>query len=479
MKNNRREFLKNSSLAGISLASFGILSGCVNSEDGTKDIKDDSATTRRGSQSFNMSGYAAPKMETVRIGFIGLGNRGPTHVKNASLLEGVEIKALCDLRPERVDAVIKLIENCSHSPDIYVDDEEAWKELCDREDIDMVYIATPWELHAPMAVYAMEHGKHVAIEVPAAKTIEECWQLVETSEKTRKHCVILENVCYGFFELLTLNMARKGFFGEVIHGEGAYIHDLLEGNFSKEKYYEMWRLKENIGVDGNLYPMHGLGPISQIMNLNRGDQMDYLVSMSSDDFMMEDMARKLAAEDDFYDSFLNKEFRGNMNTTTIRTQKGRTIMLQHDVTSPRPYSRIHLISGTEGVAREFPEPMIAKGHEWLSPEEMEKVEEKYTPDLFKKMGEMAKEIGGHGGMDFLMDWRLIDCLRNGLPVDMDVYDAALWSSIIPLTIKSVANRSNSIDVPDFTRGAWKTNEPLNIAVSQVGGSTKVVGCKGV
>ena len=188
-------------------------------------------------------------------------------------------------------------------------------------------------------------------------------------------------------------------------------------------------------------------------------------------------AKKLAAEDDFYAPFVNKEFRGNMNTTTIRTQKGRTIMLQHDVTSPRPYSRIHLISGTKGMAREYPEPMIATGHEWLSPQEMKKVEEKYTPEIVTKMGEMAKEIGGHGGMDFLMDWRLIDCLRKGLPVDMDVYDAALWSSIIPLTRKSVANRSNSVDVPDFTRGAWKTNEPLNIAVSQAAGSTEVAGCQ--
>lgn len=476
MKNNRREFLKNTGLAGVSLAGFSILSGCINSTDATKELSS-STDKGRGAQSFNMCGYAAPKMETVRVGFIGLGNRGPTHLKNVSLLEGVEIKALCDLRPESISSAKKLLENCPHSPDIYVDGEEEWKKLCHREDIDLIYIATPWELHVPMAVYAMEQGKHVAIEVPAAKTLEECWQLVETSEKTRKHCVMLENVCYGFFELLTLNMARQGFFGEIIHGEGAYIHDLLEGNFSKDKYYDMWRLKENIDRDGNLYPTHGLGPICQIMNINRGDQMDFLISMSSADFSMGPKAKELAAEDDFYNEFVDKNFRGNMNTTTVKTKKGRTIMIQHDVSSPRPYSRIHLVSGTEGIAREYPEPKIAIGHEWLSPEQMKEVEEKYTPDIVKKMGEMAKEIGGHGGMDFLMDWRLIDCLRNGLPVDMDVYDAALWSAITPLSIRSVANRSNSVDVPDFTRGAWKINEPLNIAISEVGGSTELASCK--
>jgi hypothetical protein len=475
MKNNRREFLKKTGLAGVSLAGFSILSSCTNSTDATKELSS-STDKRRGAQSFNMSGYAAPKMETVRVGFIGLGNRGPTHLKNVSLLEGVEIKALCDLRPERIDASKKIIENCPHNPDVYMNGEEEWKKLCRREDIDLIYIATPWELHVPMAIYAMEQGKHVAIEVPAAKTLDECWQLVESSEKTRKHCVMLENVCYGFFELLTLNMARQGFFGEIIHGEGAYIHDLLEGNFSKDKYYDMWRLKENIGKDGNLYPTHGLGPICQIMNINRGDKMDFLTSMSSDDYMMQDMARKLAAEDDFYDSFSNKNYRGNMNTTSIRTQKGRTIMLQHDVTSPRPYSRIHLISGTKGMAREYPEPMIATGHEWLSSEEMKEVEEKFTPEIVKKMGEMAKEIGGHGGMDFLMDWRLIDCLRNGLPMDMDVYDAALWSAITPLSINSVASRSNSVDVPDFTRGAWETNDPLNMTVSEAEGTTGMKPC---
>lgn len=471
MKNNRREFLRVSGLAGIGLAGAGVINGSIAKDKISNPIQRQVRDKNR--EPFNMSGYAAPALETVRIGFIGLGNRGPAAVKRIRHIDGVDIKALCDLRPEKANAAKKLLEGTSHNPEIYTGKEDEWKKLCEREDIDLVYIATPWDLHTPMAVYAMEQGKHAASEVPAATTMEECWQLVETSERTRKHCMMLENCCYDFFELLTLNMTRQGFFGEIIHGEGAYIHDLLEGNFSKEKNYKMWRMKENIGRNGNLYPTHGLGPICQIMDINRGDKMDYLVSMSSDDFMMGDMARKLAASDDTYQPYVDKAFRGNMNTTTIRTNKGRTIMLQHDVTSPRPYSRIHLVSGTKGIARKWPEPArIATGHEWASAEEFRSLEEKYTPEITKRLGAMAKKIGGHGGMDFLMDWRMIDCLRNGLPLDMDVYDAALWSAIAPLSEWSVANRSNSVNVPDFTAGAWKTNKPVDISL-QKGGTTKV------
>lgn len=421
-----------------------------------------------------MCGFAAPKLDTVRIGFIGLGNRGPAAVERMTHIEGTDIKALCDIRSGKVNAVKKSLEGSIHKPDIYAGKEDEWKKLCDRKDIDLVYIATPWALHTPMAVYAMKQGKHVCVEVPAAKTIEECWELVTTSEQTRKHCIILENCCYDFFELLTLNMVRQGLFGEIVHGEGAYLHTLFEGNFSKEKYYDMWRLKENFR-NGNLYPTHGLGPVAQAMNINRGDKMDYLVAVSGKDFQMAAEANKLAVKDDFYKPFAGKKYRGNMNTTTIRTNKGSTIMLQHDVTSPNVYSRIHKISGTKGSCIKYPPPgRIAFGHEdWLNEEAYKKMEEQYTPNIVKKVGEMAKQVGGHGGMDFLMDWRTIDCLRNGLPVDMDVYDAALWSSIAPLSEWSVAHRSNSIDVPDFTSGSWKTNQPVDNSLEK-GGNTKVI-----
>ncbi|WP_316930630.1 hypothetical protein [Sphingobacterium sp. IITKGP-BTPF85] len=264
-------------------------------------------------------------------------------------------------------------------------------------------------------------------------------------------------------------MARQGIFGEIIHGEGAYIHDLLHENFGKNSYYDMWRLKENF-KNGNLYPTHGLGPICQIMDINRGDKMEYLSSMASKDFSMEPLAKSLAAKDPFYEPFAKHTYRGNMNVTTIKTYQGRTIVVEHDVSSPRPYSRIHQISGTKGIAQKWPEPeRIAFGHDWISPDEMKRLEEHFRPEIVQKVGEMAKKIGGHGGMDMMMDWRLIDCLRNGLPLDQDVYDAALWSAIAPLSEQSVKKRSNSIDVPDFTRGKWKTN--LKMELTLKGGGT--------
>ncbi|MCX6222668.1 MAG: Gfo/Idh/MocA family oxidoreductase [Bacteroidia bacterium] len=468
MGSNRRNFIRQTLIGtGILATGFAGHAASLSNESSLK------RKEKNPEQRFNMCCYAAPKLNKVRIGFVGLGQRGPGAVERMSYIDGVEIVALCDVFEDRVEKCQKTLEKQGlPRAKSYSGSKEAWKEMCQNPDIDLIYITSPWAWHTPMAVYAMGNGKHAATEVPAAKTIDECWQLVETSERTRKHCMMLENCCYDFFELLTLNMARQGYFGEILHGEGAYIHNLLDANFNKNGYADMWRLKENYR-NGNLYPTHGLGPICQVMNINRGDQMEYLTSMSSADFQMAAMANQLAIKDRFYSEFAGKQYRGNMNTTTVRTFKGRTIMIQHDVTSPRPYSRIHLVSGTKGVACKWPEPArIATGHEWLKPEEMTQLEEKYTPEIVKLIGKMAKKVGGHGGMDFMMDWRLIDCLRNGLPLDQDVYDAALWSAIAPLSEKSVANRSNSVDVPDFTNGAWKTNTPVELTLK--GGGTTVI-----
>jgi hypothetical protein len=329
-----------------------------------------------------------------------------------------------------------------------------------------------------MAVYAMQQDKHVAVEVPAAKTEAECWQLVETSEATKRHCMMLENCCYDFFELITLNMARQGMLGEIVHGEGAYIHDLVDLNFNKKDgYADMWRLKENM-QNGNLYPTHGLGPIAQCMNINRGDRFDYLTSMSSNDFTMASHANELARSDSFFQPFAGKTYRGNMNTTIIKTMLGKSIMLQHDVSSPRPYSRLHTLSGTKGFVQKYPSPArMAIGHSWLKPEEQKQLEEKFTPEIVKKIGGLAKQIGGHGGMDFMMDWRLIDCLRNGLPLDQDVYDAASWSVITAISQKSIAKKSSGMDVPDFTKGLWKQNKPIDVTLAGGGTTGVVVGGK--
>ncbi len=468
MATNRRDFIRNA-VIGAGVLSTGMIA-CNPGKKGQQAAPE----TGKHNQRFNMCGYAAPKVDKVRLGIIGLGHRGPGAVERMSFIENVEITALCDQYGDRVDKCQKILTDKGlPAAAAYSGTKESWKELCNRPDIDLVYICTPWNWHTPMAVYAMEQGKHVACEVPAATTTGECWQLVETSERTRKHCMQLENCCYDFFELLTLNMARQGFFGEIIHGEGAYIHNLMELNFDKDYYAEMWRLKENF-KNGNLYPTHGLGPVCQIMNINRGDRMDYLTSLQSGDFQMAAEADRLAASDGFFTEFAGKTYRGNMSTTLVRTVKGRSVMIQHDVTSTRPYSRIHLISGTKGIACKWPSPArISTSHEWMTAEEMKAIEEKFTPEIVRHVGQIAREIGGHGGMDFIMDWRLIDCLRNGLPLDQDVYDAALWSVITPLSLWSVANRAASVDVPDFTCGAWETNPPVSLSL-EGGGNTRVI-----
>lgn len=469
MKINRRNFIKQTISA--SLITAGTISD-LNAET-TLSSKDEKKLGKPQKQTFNMCGYGAPKLDTVRIGCVGIGNRGYANLKQLTYLEGVEIKGLCDLRQFRIVEAQKLLSDQGFpSAKVYIGSVDSWKKLCESPEVDLITIAVPrGPLHAEISIYAMECGKHVAVEVPAVSTIEEAWSLVETSEKTKKHCALLENCCYDFFELLTLNMVRQGFFGELIHADAGYIHH--QNNYEKTRDGDMWRLKESQHHNGNLYPTHGLGPVCQAMNINRGDRLTRMVSMSSDDFMMGKTVAALAKENSFYKEFDTNSYRGNMNTSILRSEKGKTIMLQYDITSPRVYSRIHMLSGTKAAALKYPEPArISVEHEWLNDQQMKEVSEKYMPEISKRIGDMAKQVGGHGGMDFLMTWRLIDCLRNGLPLDMDVYDAALWGSIIPLSERSVSNGSCPVDIPDFTNASYKTNKPVDLSLSE-GGNTKV------
>lgn len=482
MKTNRRDFIKSATFAGAGAVTGGFLSGCIPKEPGSN-LPEILASVRKAhTQRFNMSGYAAPPLPVVRVGFIGLGDRGGGAVQRLSYIEGVEIKALGDLREAAVKGSQQYLERIGRPAALeFFGDENIWKKLAELPDLDLIYICTPWVLHAEMAAYSMEQGKHVACEVPLVRTIDEAWLLVETSERTKKHCMMLENCCYDFFELLTLNMARQGMFGEIIHGEGAYIHNLLEMNFKKPDdsrqydgaYTGMWRLIENATRNGNLYPTHGLGPVAQAMNINRGDRMEYLTSMSTNDFSMYLHEKELVEKDPFYEQWKDAKFRGNFNTTLIRTALGKTIKVQHDVSSTQPYSRIHLVKGTDGMAVKYPRQLIALGESWVNEKAMQELWEKYTPEIIRRVGEMARKVGGHGGMDFIMDWRMIDCLRNGLPLDQDVYDGVAWSAVAPLSEWSVANRSNPIDVPDFTCGAWKSNKPHDINL-ETGGTTQVL-----
>lgn len=469
MKSDRRKFLRRFTLGAGAIATG--LTSFARVKNNEEDITE--LLYENGREHFNMCGYAAPKIETVRIGVIGLGMRGSEAVARLSYIDGVEITALCDKYPDKITAAQKTLTSMMRPKAKEYSGEEGWKALCESNDVDLVYTPTPWDLHTPIAVYAMKHGKHAAVEVPAAKTIDECWELVETSEKTKKHCMMLENCCYDFFEMLTLNMVRNGMLGEILHAEGAYIHDLSKDYlFNKKAYADMWRLRENIGRNGNLYPTHGLGPIAQCMNINRGDRFEKLTSMSTNDFTMNEMAKEKAGADEFFADYVNKPYRGNMNTTLVRSAKGKTVMVQHDVSSPRPYSRIHVLSGTKGSASKWPSPeRISFGHSWIKPDELKSLYEKYSPPIVKHIGDIAKDVGGHGGMDFIMDWRLIDCLRNGLPLDQDVYDAAVWSAVGALSERSVA-KEQTLKFPDFTRGSWKVNKPHDLTLTG-GGTTKV------
>ncbi|HEY9489534.1 MAG TPA: Gfo/Idh/MocA family oxidoreductase [Chryseosolibacter sp.] len=473
MKNNRRNFLKLAGMAGA---------GMIVETAQSQNIKPFHKTSN---QTFNMHGYGAPKIDLVRIGFIGVGSRGSGTVQRLASIEGVEIKALCDLIPGNISAAIDAIKPLGHKPDAYSGSEEEWKKVCDRNDIDLIYVATPWDLHAPIAIRAMKHDKHVYTELPVGVTIEEIWEVVETSEQTRKHCFMGCGSCHDGMSAVVLNMVRQGFFGDIIHAEGHYIHDRVsgyEGRWTRDKNgwygYRPWRLKENIDRNGNLYPQHGLGPLAQMMDLNYGDKMEFMVSISGNDFTMGPKMKELAAKDDYFEPYIGLKFRGNMNTTIIRTHKGRTIMLQHDISTPRPGARFQMISGTKGIYDAGP-ARIATSEEWLPEEAFKALVEKYTPDISKKFKEKLSFAGGpRGNRSYervtASDWRLIDCLRNGLPLDMDVYDAALWTSITPLSEWSVAHEGGSVKIPDFTRGAWKTNKRgMDIAL-QTGGSTNLV-----
>jgi hypothetical protein len=300
----------------------------------------------------------------------------------------------------------------------------------------------------------------VAIEVPAALTLDECWQLVDTAERTRRHCLMLENCCYGEVELLVLRLVRQGVLGELTHGEAGYLHEardyLLQNSDSAT-----WRRRFVANLNGNLYPTHGLGPVAEYLNINAGDQFDFLVSMSSRELGLSRRRDALPADD----PRRRERFAcGDINTSMIRTVLGRTILVQFSMVQSRPYSRINLIAGTTGTFCDYPPRLHLDGQPegWVT--DLQPYHDRYGHPLWKKLDAQARESGGHGGMDYVMNWRLIQCLREGLPLDLTVYDAAAWSCIVPLSIASVAQGSAPVTVPDFTRGAWRQQTPGALAV---------------
>lgn len=413
-----------------------------------------------------MLGHAAPRLDRVRIGIIGVGERGTPMTDLLLTLDGVEIRAIADIDAVVLDrAVARVAAVQGRAPARITGGPEAWRQLTGRDDLDAVFVFTPWDLHAPMALAAMTAGKHAFVEVPLGVTVDELWALVETSEATGRHCMMLENCCYGREELMLLNMVRQGLFGELTHGAGAYIHELRGQMLRTERGEGVWRPGWQTRHRGNLYPTHGLGPVAQYMNINRGDRFDFLVSMDSPALGMAAFAdARLPAGDP------QRNWRfiaGDMSSTLVKTARGRTILVQHDINTPRPYDRMNYIQGTKGAFGGYPARIAiddgGKGHHrWDT--DMTRWAATYDHPLWSKLATLAAERGGHGGMDFVMLWRLISCLREGLPVDQPVYDGAAWSSLFDLSQRSVLSRSAPQDIPDFTRGAWMTAPSFEIRV---------------
>ena len=420
-------------------------------------------------------GLTVPAMDTVRVGFVGVGMRGSSAVERYTYIPGVRINALCDVEADRVENAQKTLEDRGFPKAAgYSGSTEAYKELCERDDIDLVYICTDWKHHVPIALYAMEHGKNVAVEVPAASSLEDIWALVNMSEKTRKHCMMLENCCYDFFEMTALTMAQKGLLGEIIHGEGSYHHNL---DPYWNAYWNNWRLDFNQAVKGDVYPTHGLGPVCQVMNIHRGDRFKTLVAMETK--AVNGPKHVEAKTGEKCEDFQN----GDLTMTMITTEKGKTILVEHDVMTPRPYNRMYQIVGSEGYIGKYPVQQVCLrenategtstdfqnlGREIVYSGDRLRtlMEENRNPILTPELEALAKEVGGHGGMDFIMDYRLVYCLRNGLPLDMDVYDMAEWCCLTELGKISIENGNAPVEVPDFTRGAWNQIQGFSYAFAE-------------
>jgi predicted dehydrogenase len=443
---SRRDFLKIGAAAGLGAAVAGLgLEG-----------RDASASPGQARSQFR-----APAIPTVKVGFVGVGGMGSAHVRNYLGIEGVEIKAVCDIRPAHAERSRKWVVDAGQpEPTLYTEGPRDFERMCATEDLDLVMTATPWEWHVPVCLAAMRNGKHVATEVPAAMSLDDCWALVETAEKYHKHCQMMENCCYDRIELMTLNLVRKGVLGEVLHAEAGYLHDLRGVKFSNQGE-GLWRRAWSQKLNGNLYPTHGLGPVAQCLNVNRGDAFDYLVSMSTPTRGLHEYAVAQFGPDSPQAG--EKFVLGDVNTSLIKTKLGKTIILIHDTNLPRPYSRINYVQGTRGLARKWPDRIYVEGRspkndEW---DDFETFAAEFEHPLWKAIAARG-EGRGHGGMDYIEDYRLIQSLRRGEPLDQDVYDAAAWSAIVGASVRSVAAKGRPVEIPDFTRGLWKTNPPLGI-----------------
>lgn len=444
---NRRDFIRTVAATGVGLAVSDNLLASVQ-----RDIE---------SSPFRAVPTGAP-MEKVRIGYVGVGLQGTSHVENLLKVPGAEIVAVCDIVESRVKRAQDMIEKAGFKrPEGYSRSEYDWQLICERNDVDLVYTATPWQWHAPICIAAMKNGKHVAVEVPAAITMDECWDLVEISEKTGKYCIMMENCNYDMVEMMILNMVKKGLFGELVHAECGYLHDLRAVKHDMDGE-GVWRREFSMRNNGDLYPTHGLGPVMQCMDIIRGNYFDYMVSFGSKTRGLHDYAVTRFGPDSM--EAREKFVLSDVVTTLIHTMNGETIVVTHDTSLPRPYSRDIMVQGTKGLVRKYPDPRIYIEGVSKTNDRWEPINEylkKYQHPIWIEL-ESASKGAGHGGMDYIEDYRLINALLKGIEPDMDVYDAVVMSAVRMLSEKSIAKKGKTLKFPDFTRGMWKKPRELPV-----------------
>ncbi|MEO6528569.1 MAG: Gfo/Idh/MocA family oxidoreductase [Gemmatimonadaceae bacterium] len=450
---SRRDLLKAAALAGAGLAAAGPFSSAI-AENVTAATQPDLAPPAPATRK-TMRAVPFARHDTVRVGIVGTGLRGRSVLTELLGVDHVRIVALCDVVPDKAQRAAKMVaEKGQPDPTLYTKSERDFERLVARDDIDIVYTATPWEWHAPVMLAALAHGKHAAAECPIGLTLRDLWALVDASEKAQKHCLQLENCNYGYNEMMVNRMVHEGLFGEVLHAEAAYLHDLRRILF-ENKDEGLWRRAWHTRSNSNLYPTHGLGPVSWYLDVHAGDRFDYLVSVSSPERGLT-LHRAETVPDRSDPKWKERYVTGDMNTSILKTANGRTVMLQHDVSNPRPYTRHNRVMGTKGTFEDYPPRIYVEGTpggERFSPIS-EELKAKFEHPLWTRLGEKARGAG-HGGMDYIMAYRLVECMREGLAPDFDVYDAAAWSAPLPLSEMSVARGSAPMKFPDFTRGDWK------------------------
>jgi predicted dehydrogenase len=449
---SRRDVLKQAALAGAGLAASAhftpVLAESVTA--GTQS----GLVPPRPAPAATMRGVPFARHATVRIGIVGTGLRGRSVLSELLAIDGVRITAISDIVPAKAERAVKMITDAGMpAPAVYTDGPFAFEQLVQRDDIDFVYTATPWEWHTPVLLAALKAGKHCGAECPVGTTLKELWALVDASEQSRRHCLQLENCNYGYNEMLVDRLVHEGVLGEVLHCEAAYLHDLRRILF-EDRDEGLWRRAWHTRTDSNHYPTHGLGPVSWYMDINSGDRYTKIVAMATKERGLT-LHREATVADRTNPKWSERYVTGDMHSALLQTSQGRTVLLQHDVVNPRPYSRLNNVQGTKGIFNDYPARIYVEGQaggERWGP--IDPWKQSHEHPLWTRVGELARKKGGHGGMDFIMAYRLVECLREGLVPDFDVYDAATWSAPMPLSEISVAQGSMPVDFPDFTRGAW-------------------------